>query len=160
MPRKAGVTLMEIIVTLVIIGSLATITLPSYLTRINLEAARAARNNLLAIYNAQKGYYLGPGGSGSYCTTQTPNPQLGCAVSAAATCAQDLPSIDCNLSLNIIDTNFSYKCTGPVTTFSCIATNNADAAFTITIAGPPTQIVLPNTNPTCAYAAHPNYCPN
>ena len=145
MPEKNGFSLIEFIVVLVILSILIAIALPVYIDNTQRGAAIAAQNNLTAIYNAQKAYYLS---NNAYCT------------SAGAIC-NSTASINTNLTLNIIDSNFGYTCTN-AGGFKCTATNNGAATFVLTLTN--ASIVLPGgagaLNPSCAYPAHPGYCPN
>jgi prepilin-type N-terminal cleavage/methylation domain-containing protein len=173
MSEKSGFTLIEMVVVIVILAILAALAIPSYLTNQMQGATKAAQNNLITIYNAEKNFYLsntfnvGGGAPPYYCSTTT----------QFATCASNLTNINTNLSLNINnaggannDGYFSYTCTDPSSgtdgndgsTFSCTATNLTNALFTLTVTNNP--IVLPGgvgaANPSCVDAAHPNYCPS
>jgi len=152
MPEKKGFTLIEIIVVLVILGGLAAIAIPSYSTYTQQGAAKAAQNNLITIYNAQKNYYFS---NGTYC------------VSSNGVCNSSA-SVNSNLSLNITDTNFTYTCTNNpfnpfVADFICYATNNGDSNFLLTLTGS-NPIVLPGgtppLNPSCQDPENPTYCPS
>ncbi len=130
---KKGLTLMEIVVVLAIIGILVTISVPVYTTLVTEGAAKAAQNNLITIYNAQRNYYLSPATGGGYYS------------SGAST--DDLTNINTNLVLNITDANFKYSCTTAGPSFSCIATDRSDGALSLTVTsgtpGSPHQIILP-----------------
>ncbi|MDE2028332.1 MAG: prepilin-type N-terminal cleavage/methylation domain-containing protein [Candidatus Omnitrophica bacterium] len=94
---RKGFTLLEIIVVLVIITILTAVAIPNYTNFLDQGAANAAQNNLIAIYNAQKDYYLK---NGYYCDN---------AGSSTGKCTS-LASINTNLSLNIQDSYFTYQC--------------------------------------------------
>ncbi len=144
MSDKKGFTLMELLIVLVIIGVLVAIALPNYFTMMQQGAAQAAQNNLITIYNAQKNYYLGPVGSGTYCI---------------ASC-NSLANINTALSLNISNSNFTYTCTN-TGGFTCTAKNISDPNLILTLTNNP--IVLPGgsgtTNPHCVSDVNA-YCPN
>jgi len=139
------------------LGVLAAIALPSYFSNIQQGAAKSAQNNLISIYNAEKSYYFA---NTVYCTATT---------GLVANCGNSTANLNTNLGLNITDSNFSYACTS-ASNFTCTATNLLDGAFTLTVTN--ASIILPGgtgctaspwtapCNPSCAYAAHPTYCPN
>ncbi len=148
MSDKKGFTIMEIIVVMVIVGVLATISVSVYNTMFVQGAAKAARNNLIAIYNAQRNYYFT---NGTYC------------ISSKGVC-NSTPSVNNTLSLNITDTNFAYTCfTNPFgpTGYACYATNISNPSFLLTVTNAP--IVLPGgtppLNPSCQSPSNPAYCP-
>jgi len=155
MPDSKGFTLTEILTVLIIIGLLAAIAAPNYNTYVQQAAAQAAQNNLISIYGAQKNFYLSPVGSGNFCVDTGPPNHI----------CSDLNKINTNLSLNITDNNFTYKCArggGPANGFQCTATNISAGTFKLIVTNNP--IVLPGgsgtINPSCTYPAHPNYCPS
>jgi prepilin-type N-terminal cleavage/methylation domain-containing protein len=166
MPNRRGFTLIEIIVVLIIISILSMIAVPNYITNMEQGAAKAAQNNLITIYGAQKNFYLtntsvpGTGALPYYCTISTQN----------TTCANNLTNLNTGLALTITDTNFTYACSDPNSgtdgnngsTFSCTATNVSNTSFVLTVTNNP--IVLPGgggtVNPGCVDAANPNYCPS
>jgi type IV pilus assembly protein PilE len=164
---KKGFTLIEIIVVMIVMAILAIIALPTYNNYIQQGAAQSAQNNLVAIYNAERNYYFAAGNS-TYCTTTTPS---SASCPASPNCGKDLAAINCNLSLNIVDNNFTYKCVKggiPAELFKCIATNNSDNSFTLTMrnipvifsggTGCPSNTSDMPCNPVCAPGAN-NYCP-
>jgi len=168
MAKNKGITLIEIIVTFVIIAIIAAVVVPNLATYMQQAGSKAAQNNLIAIYNAQKSYYFA---NGTYCTTSSPSS----GTCGGSTCADSLANINCNLSLDVTDTNFTtYKCTS-ASGFTCTAKNSTAATFTLTVTGPLTNpIIVPGgtgctggsltpptaCNPYCTYAAHPSYCPS
>jgi len=98
--NKKGFTLIEITVVIVIIGILAAIAIPNYITFVGQGMTQNAENNLQAISNAQKIYYLN---HGKYCAVQMAQPidMVPCS---------SLSLINTALSLNINDNNFYYIC--------------------------------------------------
>ncbi len=132
MLNKAGVTLFETIVVLIILGITVAFFFPNFTAPTEQARALNAQNNLLAIYSAEHNYNNDKGG---YCTTSlTPNPEPTCAEAGSPTCAPDLASINCNLSLNIQDDRmYLYSCTN-ATGFTCTASrNNGPGALTLTV---------------------------
>jgi prepilin-type N-terminal cleavage/methylation domain-containing protein len=152
MSDKKGFTLIELIVVMVILGILIAVAIPNYTAMVMQGAAKAAQNNLIAIYNAQKNYYYN---YGSYCT------------SAASIC-NSLASINATLPLNITDNNFNYTCSN-TSGFTCTATNISNSNLYLTLTN--ASIVLQGAsgcttssgascNPICSSTSHPTYCPN
>jgi prepilin-type N-terminal cleavage/methylation domain-containing protein len=145
MADKKGFTLLELIIVMVIIGVLVRIAVLNYNIMMIQGAAKAAQNNLISIYNAQKSYYFN---NGSYCTS-----------------CNSLTSINTTLILNITDNNFTYACSN-VSGFTCTAKDILDPNLILTITGGtannPTGIVLPGgsgtLNPSCV-SDHSIYCP-
>jgi prepilin-type N-terminal cleavage/methylation domain-containing protein len=144
--RREGVTLIEIIVVLVIIGLAVRFLLPNFTTPNEQAWAINARNNLLAIYTAQQNYNVNNGG---YCLI-------------AGTCGDTLPDLNLHLSLSIQDDGtYTYTCP---TASTCTATR-ANASFlpliTVTL-NTPIQLnsANPSPNPTCVAAVGQNgWCP-
>ena len=152
MSAKKGFTLIEIIVVLVIIGILAAIAEPNYVTYLQQGVAKAAQNNLTTIYNAQSTYYYT---NNTYCI----NPNC-----------TSLNSINTLLSLNINDTSFNYTCgTDPNgSKFLCTATEISNSNLILSVTS--NAIVLPggvgcatnagaSCNPSCSSTNNPSYCP-
>ncbi|MBF0504305.1 MAG: prepilin-type N-terminal cleavage/methylation domain-containing protein [Candidatus Omnitrophica bacterium] len=138
---KKGFTLIEILVATIIIGVLTAIILPSYTANILQGEANAAQNNLITIYGAQKTFYYN---NGAYCFGTFPN---NCST---------LANINGNLKTQITDAYFNYTCSN-VTGFTCTATNTSDNTFVLAVRN---AAIVKNNNPSCAYPAHPTYCPN
>jgi prepilin-type N-terminal cleavage/methylation domain-containing protein len=138
---KKGITLMEIIIVMIIVGIAAVINFPNYTTPMENARAETARNNLLAIYSAEKNYNFNHGG---YC------------LGAAGTC-DTLANINTTLSLNIQDDGtYTYACAGPPG--ACTATRTGIAApntLKLTLDAPVN--LNGNVNPTCTLT--PAWCP-
>ena len=109
MPDRKSFTLVEMLVVLIILAILAALSIPAYTQQ---AGANAAQNKLISIYKGELTYYLN---NNSYCRNTGPPPHL----------CGDLVSINTNLLLNIIDTDFTYVCNqggGPANGFQCTAT--------------------------------------
>ena len=122
MSRLKGFTLTELIVVMIITGALAVIAVPGINKTLQQKAGDAANNNLSAIYNAQKIYYLNNNG---YCLSTT-SASPSCQTSTGdSNCADQLPAINCNMSLNITDNYYNYACNAATSGsgFNCTATN-------------------------------------
>jgi prepilin-type N-terminal cleavage/methylation domain-containing protein len=129
MLKDRGFTLIEIIIVLIIIGILAAVAIPNFVTSMQQGESKSALNNLITIYNAQKSNYLS---TGSYCTA---------ACSSEAT-------INTALGLNITDNNYTYTCN--MGGSQCTATNGT---VTLTLSyGTSTSIVTTGGN-SCATAS-------
>ena len=132
MSDKKGFTLIELIVSLIILGILVAITVPSYNTMVMQGSTQTAQNNLITIYNAEKNFYYS---NGYYCTRSTQN----------LSCASSLANINNALSLNIQDSYFTYSCNDPNSSsdgnngsdFSCTATSNSIANLYLTLSNKP-----------------------
>ena len=125
MPARKGFTLVEMLVVLIILGILASIAIPSFLAYMPQSVVKATQNNLIAIYDAEKYHYLN---NGNYCLNIN-----GC---------DNLTNINTNLSLNIIDSYFTYACTNDPSGFSCKATSTSNASYYLIVTNTP--IILPN----------------
>ena len=93
-------TLIEITLVMLILGILTALTLPNFYKLIEQGAARAAEQNVLTIYLAQKQYYFK---HGYYCGTSFLSP-------SALDCAASLNNLNSNLSLNMVDNYYFYVC--------------------------------------------------
>src|SRR5262249_18412413 len=109
MRRQTGFTLIEIIVALVVLSVTMFFGIPTYINYINMGAAKAAQNNLIAIYNSEKSFYFK---NAQYCIRTGPPPHC-----------TDLTTLNQNLGLGITDGNFDYVCNNDATGFICTATN-------------------------------------
>lgn len=137
---RKGMTLMEIMVVLIIIGIAAAFFFPNFNTSTQQAYAQAAENNLLAIYSAQVNYFNN--NNGVYCINSGANP----------TCGDSLAHLNTNLNLNISDSVYTdYHCATDPSGFLCTATNGNT---TLNINN--TAVVLSGgVNPSCAGT----YCP-
>jgi prepilin-type N-terminal cleavage/methylation domain-containing protein len=152
MLNRHGFTLFEIIVVLIIIGIYVALSFPNYTVPTEQARAATARNNLLAIYSAEKNYL---NNNGSYCLNTASTASASCAASTGDnTCADSLPSINCNLSLNTQDDGtYTYSCSGNTCTAVRISTPSTNVVLTLNA---PIQL-NGNVNPQCATVN--NYCP-
>ena len=154
MSTRKGFTLIEIIIVLIIITILTVIAMPNFINSMMQGQAKTAQSNLIAIYNAQKNFYLN---NGAYCLNTSPSP------------CNNLANINNNLSLNIVDTNFTYICRDHASGFTCTAGNIAVANLLLIVTG--YSIILPGgtgctaspwvapCNPSCT-ATTRTYCPS
>ena len=149
---RKGMTLIEIIVVLIILGLALTFAMPNFTVPSEHAKAIVAQNNLLAIYSAQQNYYNNNGSV--YCNTNVPNPEPSCAV-ALDQCAPDLAHINCNFSLNIPDDGtYLYSCPN-ATTCTAIRNNGSGKGLTLTLNQP---VVTGGGNPSCNFTAT-GWCP-
>jgi len=138
---KQGFTMLELLVVLSIIGLLATIGIPSYLSSAEKTKAQMAKNNLMAIAAAQQKY--SEDYNGAYCINSGASP----------TCGDNLVDLSSNLHLGMsTNDQFSYSCFTPgaaeVINYNCTA---SDGGVTLTLD--------PNTGSvSCAGPA--NNCPS
>lgn len=134
---KAGLTLMEIIIVVIIIGIAVAVALPNFLVPNEQARALNARNNLLAIYSAQKNYFNN--NNNAYCV--------------GVPCGNNLVNINSNLSLNIQDDGtYTYACAGTL----CTATRATGGALVVTLDAP-IQLTGGSLNPRCTLTA--SWCP-
>jgi len=131
--RREGMTLLEILVVLVIVGLAAAMFFPNYTTPTEQARAANVRNNLLAIYSAEQNYR---NNNGSYCiSTTNPNP------------CDTLSHINFALSLNIQDDGtYTYSCAGVTCTATRTNTSNLGISVTLNL---PIQLNGNNPNPIC-----------
>jgi len=131
MTNKKGFTLIEITVVLIILGVLAAIAVPNYMTSLQQGEARNAKNNLISIYGAQRNYYFT---NGSYCL---------------ASC-NSLANINTALSLNLTDTYFNtYTCSNTTLPYQCTAT--ASSGTVVLDASQKLSSTNPSCTGTCPY---------
>jgi prepilin-type N-terminal cleavage/methylation domain-containing protein len=133
---RKGMTLVEIIVVLIIIGLTATFALPNFTNNIERSKAITVQNNLLAIYSAEQNYNNNNNG---YCI---------------ATC-DNIADINTRLSLNIQDDgSYAYSCAGVICTAQRTSINVPNT-IQLTL-NTPIQISA-NANPVCSLPA--GWCP-
>ncbi|MDE2027983.1 MAG: prepilin-type N-terminal cleavage/methylation domain-containing protein [Candidatus Omnitrophica bacterium] len=151
MPRREGVTLMEMIVVLIIVGIISAVAAANYLSPVEQGRALTARDNLLAIYTAQQNYN---NNNGQYCFDTT-SASSACT-SISANCADSLAAINCNLSLSIPDDGtYTYTCDN---TPRCTATRTSTAATMVITLNTPVNLKGAGTlNPQCNLTA--SWCP-
>jgi prepilin-type N-terminal cleavage/methylation domain-containing protein len=148
MSSKEGITLIETIVVLVIIGVVAAFFFPNFTTPTEQARVSNVQNNLLGIYSAQQNYKNSNGG---YCYN-----------TGAGTCADSLADLNTNLTLSIADDGtYSYNC--PNNSSTCTATRNNSTSTPLMTLTLNTAIQLnpslPGTNPSCSSPGNTNWCP-
>lgn len=129
----AGFTLIEIMVTVIIVGVISSLALSNYFKVMEQSRCRNAQMNLITIHQAA-----------IIKTTKT---------GTAAISGTDLAAINSQLKLNIRNDDFTFNYTSSASTYTVVATRNNSLAYQCWIVGPwsPT-----NTNPNCSNAT---YCP-
>jgi len=145
---RQGVTLLEIIIVLIIIGVALSFGLSSFVIPNEKSMAANAQYNLVSMHASQENYN---NNNGTYCVDAVPSSPPTCAISGD-NCAGNLADINCNLLMNIPDDGkYTYSCAGT----QCTATR---------VSKPTTNIVLTlNTpikdgiNPVCNTLD--NWCP-
>ncbi|MCD4781934.1 MAG: prepilin-type N-terminal cleavage/methylation domain-containing protein [Candidatus Omnitrophica bacterium] len=124
--NKQGFTILEIMITIVILSVIVAFTIPSFTKSIRRSQLRAARLNLISIhasqriYKAKKANYYDFNGSETLASTNT------------------------IFDLNNNDDVHTYIFTGDLTSFTIIA-RPADSAYDLTI----TEAAVTSGNPAC-----------
>ena len=129
-----GFTIMELIVIVIIIGVLAGLALPNYTKTIEKTHQQDAMTQLTAIHAAEMMYYAR---LGTYWPPTSASYTIG--------------DINSSLKLNVIENDMTYNCQGGAasgvqTSFSCQASRNPSASFTVTV----TEQPISTTNPSCS----------
>ncbi len=137
MAVSKGVTLIEMIVAIVIMGTVTVIAIPKLISSSEQSKASGAENNLYAISGAQQRFNED---WGSYCISTGVNP-----TGLTAKCGDTVADLNINLRLSITD-NFTYICTAAPAPYQCQA---ADGTDTLTLTPNPAVV-------TCAGPA--GYC--
>jgi len=126
MTRIKGVTLIEVIVVLLIVGIIAVIAIPNFLVSAERTNAQSARNNLMAISAAQSKFYDVYTG---YCLDVGNPPHL----SNTTNCGDNVTDLNINLGLTVSSSDsFNYKCDSTATPYKCTA---QDSKITLTTSG-------------------------
>lgn len=146
MSHRQGFTLLEILVVLIIIAIAIVMALPSFTTPTEQARAQTARNNLLAIYSAQKNY-------------RNNNGNFAVGASGLSGDTSSLSAINSTLSLNIQDDGtYNYSCAVPTGSICTAARANPPGNLTMQITlTMPVNLRGINLNPTCAGNA--SWCP-
>lgn len=124
-------TIMEILIVVIILGIIAAFAIPNYGRSVAQSHLQDAIMQLSAIRTANQIYYAR---TGAYW------PPSG---------TKNVSEINSSLSLNIIENDMSYTCTGTGTTFTCDAVSSGGSSFTTRV----TQAPLSTTNPQCISGA-------
>ena len=149
MAAKKGFTLLEIIVVLVIVGLLAALAVPNFLSSMRQTEMQAVENNLRAIVGKEQKHYED---NGSYYSSPT-----------TGTCLAIFNSINQNLSLSMstdtVTDGFVYSCVSSGTcSATCLATCSASCS-SIPPSQPNQVSIDSNGNVTCSNNAVPLSCP-
>jgi type II secretory pathway pseudopilin PulG len=138
---QKGITLMEIIFIIIIIGVMAALAVPNFTSPNEQARAVNVKNTLLAIYSAQKNYY---NNHNAFCLND----------------CNSLQTINTNLSLEIPDDNsFDYVCENDASGFICTATRkNGAGDLELTVKNMPIQLTGATPNPTCASSTNSDWC--
>lgn len=120
---RNGFTLLEMMVTVIIVGIVAAIALPSYGKARERGYWRHAEQTLLTIYHGQRAHFLSSA-AGTYCDVSTTN----CCPQPA--CWRDGIYMD-NPNLGSIPVTFAVTSNAPFTTFEATATRDGSRLMTI-----------------------------
>jgi len=157
MQGSRGFTLMEMLIVLFIIAMVAVLAMPNFTIPMEQGRSLNAKNNLMAIYTAEKNYFNNNGtydlNIGGYDGQYDPN---------------GVSLIDTALSLNIQDDGtYLYYCGADPSGFACTASralpsSTAPNNIVIKVTNVPIQTrqFNPNPNPSCGptTAANYNWC--
>jgi prepilin-type N-terminal cleavage/methylation domain-containing protein len=143
MVSRKGITLMEIIVVLVIIGVAAAFFLPDFTIPMEKARASSVQNNLLDIYSAEQNYR---NSNGSYCFGGAPF-------------CDSLADINTKLSLNIQDDGaYHYFCVSAAVGIECFAERMSTfKSIILTLSTPVNLSATGVANPKCNLT--PSWCP-
>ena len=111
--KKSGFSLVELLITVIVIGILLTIAVPAYYNSFEKSRGQNAELNLISIYNAQKRHKL------------TQRTYFGCAGSVSApggVCTAEELQDRNHLGVYISDPYFNYGIVADDTTFTATAT--------------------------------------
>ena len=97
--KQKGFTLIELTVTMIIVGILAAVAIPNYENMLIQGTASATANNMRLIWQAEKNYYFN---NGYWCGYDDTTGQHG-------NCADNLTDMNTNLHLNITDNTYTYN---------------------------------------------------
>lgn len=111
MAGSKGLTLLEVLVVLIIVGALVAIAIPNYYNSVYNYRVHGVENNLRAIGAAQSKYYED---HGYYCSPTSPI--SGCA---------NFGAINSNLSLNMASVNDGFTYNPCVSSGTCSAHNSS-----------------------------------
>ncbi|MCB9771985.1 MAG: type II secretion system protein [Candidatus Omnitrophica bacterium] len=125
---QGGFTIMEILITVLIVGIIAAFAIPNYGKSVDQTHIQDAVMQLSAIRTANQVYYAR---RSEYWPSTSTHP---------------VNEINANLSLSIIENGKTYNCDGNGTTFTCTAKRSG-----VQIAGV-TEAPLSTTNPGCPSA--------
>ena len=129
MTVKKGFTLIEIIVSLIIVGVVAIIAIPNVINSMEQGKASAAKNNLLAIIAAQAKFNedyasycaIATNNCTGYCISTGTNP-----TGVGGACGGTTLEIDSNLHLGIsTGDGFNYSCTSSASPYECGASDGS-----------------------------------
>jgi len=155
MAAKEGFTLIEIIVVMIIVGVVAAISIPSFVTSMEQTKAQTAKYNLLAISAAQskfnEDYSPANSNAPTYCINTSTN--FANTLGAPGSCGDNLQDLNTYLHLNMqANDPFSYSCSTAAESipYNCQA---SDGKVTLTLD--------PNAQPTISCAPAGNLsCPS
>lgn len=130
MAAKKGFSLLEMIVTIVIVGVAAAFAIPNFVTSMEKSKAQAAQNNLYALIAAQQKYFED---FSNYCLVA---------------CGDSTANINTHLHLELSD-SFAYSCNNTTLPYICTAADGTDTLTLNPSLQPPVSCAGPNSN----------YCP-
>ena len=130
MNDRAGLTVVELIMVVVIMGAITGFAIPNYVKSVESAHVQDAESQLLSIHAAQERYYIH---YGYYWPLDTNS--------------FGVSDINGNLYLSIIENGLTYACTGSTMApgfYTCSAARDG-GGYTLTV----TQDPLSSSNPSC-----------